>query len=118
VSSETDDSGDTRRARNELLGALAIVAGTAALALGPGLAARFSPHPSKAECEALLTRYVELKERAVSEKMNRKSYAAALDSARRTTGPAFAGCTSEVTMDEAACTRRANNADEFERCLR
>lgn len=105
-------------ARADLFGALAIIVGTAGLVLGPGLAARLSAHPSAAECDALLTRYVELKERAVSEKVDPKSYAAALASAQSLAGPTFVACTSEVTLDEADCARKAGNADELERCLR
>lgn len=104
--------------RADLFGALAIIAGAAGVALGPGLVARLSAHPSAAECEALLARYVELKERAVADKVDPKSYAAALASARSLAGPTFAACTTEVTLEEADCARKANNADELERCLR
>lgn len=109
-------AGPTSRA--DLFGALAIVFGTAALAFGPGLVARFSSHPSVAECDALLERYVELKQRAVSDKLDPKSYAAALEDARRLAGPTFSACTTEVTLEEADCARRAGYADELERCLR
>lgn len=102
----------------DLFGAAAIIAGTAALAFGPGLAARLSAHPSAAECDALLERYVELKQRAVSDKLDPKSYADALADARRLAGPAFSACTSEVTLEEADCARKAGYADELERCLR
>lgn len=104
--------------RRELFGVLAIIAGTAAVAFGPGLVARFSAHPSRAECETMVARYVELKERAVSEKLDPKRYQAALEAARTATGPSLAACSTEVTTAEAECTRKAANADEFERCLR
>ncbi len=120
VSGATDDAPGARLpgTRADLFGALAIIAGTVGLALGPGLFARMSAHPSVAECDALLARYVEMKERAVTEKLDPKGYAAALEDARRLAGPAFAACTTEVTLDEAKCAREANNADEMERCLR
>jgi hypothetical protein len=56
----------------DLAGALAIVALTSAAAFGPALVDRLSDHPSPAECEALLERYVELKERTVSDKVDAK----------------------------------------------
>jgi hypothetical protein len=104
--------------RADVLGALAIIGATAAIVLVPRLWARLGPHPSAAECDALLARYVELKERSVNEKLDAKSYAAALDGARRSTGPSFSACTTEVTLDEAECARGAHHVDDFERCLR
>lgn len=104
--------------RAEVLGAFAIIAGTAAVAFVPGVLARFSAHPSAAECDALLARYVEMKERSVSEKIDAKKYAADLADARRLAGPAFAACTTEVTLEEAECAKKAGYADELERCLR
>jgi hypothetical protein len=104
--------------RADLLGALAIVAATAVAALGPRLLARLGPHPSAAECEALLTRYVELKERSVTEKLDPKRYEAALEDAKRAAGPSFSACTTEVTLEDLECARRAGHVDELERCLR
>ena len=104
--------------RADVLGSLAIVLATAAVAFGPRAIERLSAHPSQAECEALLERYVELKERSVTEKVDARSYAAALDDARRLTGPSFTACTTEITLAEAACAKSATHVDEFERCLR
>lgn len=104
--------------RRDVIGALVIVGATVALAFGPRVVARLSAHPSAAECDALLVRYVEMKERAVSDKIDPARQQAELDAARRAAGPSFASCTSELTRDEAECARGANNADEFERCLR
>lgn len=104
--------------RADVLGAAAILAVTAAIALGPGLVARFSAHPTAAVCEELLVRYVELKERSVTEKLDPRVYAAALDEARGLAGPSFAACRAEMTLEEVECSRRANHVDEFERCLR
>ncbi len=104
--------------RADVLGALAIILGAAGFAFGPGLSARLSAHPTAAECDALLQRYVELKQRAVTDKIDPKAYASALADARRLAGPTFAACTTEVTLEEAECARRAGYADELERCLR
>jgi hypothetical protein len=106
------------RASADVVGALAIVGITAALAFGPRLHARLSEHPSAEECESLLERYVELKERSVTEKIDPKRYGAALEEAKRAAGPSFAACTTEVTREELSCTRRATHVDELERCLR
>lgn len=102
---------------HELFGALAIILAAAGLVAGPRLAARLSSHPTTAECDALLARYVELKGRSVTEKLDPKSYAAALDAARALAGPSLRACTTEVTLEEADCARKANHVDEFERCL-
>lgn len=102
---------------HELLGAIAIIVATAGLVFGPRLAARLGSHPTTGECDALLARYVKLKEESVTAKLDSKSYAAALDAARGRAGPTFHACTTEVTPEEADCARKANNADEFERCL-
>ncbi|MFO0586807.1 MAG: hypothetical protein U0441_04680 [Polyangiaceae bacterium] len=99
--------------RADVLGAAAILVGTAALVLGPRVVARLSAHPSAAECDALLTRYVELKERAVSDKIDPKHFAESLEDARRLAGPTFAACTTEVTLEEAECARKAGYADEL-----
>lgn len=104
--------------RADVFGALAIIAVTLAVALGPRLVDRLSEHPSAAECEALLERYVELKERSVTEKPDPKRLAAAVEDAKRAAGPSFSACTTQVTLEELACTRRANHVDELERCLR
>lgn len=105
--------------RAEVIGTLAIVLGTVAIVAGGRLITRLSAHPTAAECEALLARYVEMKERAVSEKIDRERYEIALDNARQSAGgPTFTACTTEVTQAEANCVRRAGNADEIERCLR
>jgi hypothetical protein len=104
--------------RADVLGALAIILGAAGLAFGPEVVARLSAHPSPAECDALLARYVELRERSVTDKIDSRAYAEELDEARRLAGPSFAACTTEVTLAEAECARRAGYVDEFERCLR
>lgn len=115
---ESESAAGPRGHAAEAVGALAIVLATAALALGPRLVSRLAAHPSSADCESLLARYVELKERSVSPKLDAHSYEASLESARRLAGPDLSACRTEVTLDEADCARRANNADEFERCLR
>ncbi|MEZ4300294.1 MAG: hypothetical protein R3B70_35440 [Polyangiaceae bacterium] len=104
--------------RADVLGAAAIVAVTLGFVLVPAVRARLSPHASRDECEALLERYVEMKERAFGDKVDPQRRAAALEEARRTAGASLAQCTAEVTRDELECTRAANNADEVERCLR
>lgn len=105
-------------ARADLFGAVAIILGAAALALAPRLFDRIAAHPSASECDALLARYVELKQRSVSDKVDNKIYEASLEKARRRAGPSFSECTEEVTEDEAECVRKAGSADDFERCLR
>lgn len=105
-------------ARADVLGALAIIGVTAAAALGPGVAARLGEHPSAAECEALVERYAELKERSVTEKLDPKRLGAAVEEAKRAAGPRFSACTTEVTRDELECARGAHHVDELERCLR
>ena len=107
-----------RASRADLFGALAIVFGAAAFAYGPGIVARLGPHPSIEECDALLQKYVELKQRAIVDKPEPKAVAAALADARRLAGPKLSACTTEVTPEEADCARRAGYADELERCLR
>jgi hypothetical protein len=118
LSSESAPPAFGGSARADLLGAVAIILITAALAFGPRLQGRIAAHPSASECDALLARYVELKQRSVSEKIDNKSYEASLESARRRAGSSFEECTTQVTLEEAECVRRAGSADEFERCLR
>lgn len=104
--------------RADVFGAGAVILVTATLAFGPDLVARFSAHPTAAVCEELLARYVELKERSVTEKLDGPTYAAALSEARELAGPSFAACRTQMTPGEVECSRRANHVDEFERCLR
>ncbi len=104
--------------RADVFGALAIIVAAAALAFGPGQMARLGGHATASECEALLARYVELKERSVSEKLDPRRHGSALDEAKRAAGPSFRACTTEVTREDLECTRRANHVDELERCLR
>ena len=120
MSSEGDGHVDSehKASRADVIGALAIIAGAAAIAFVPRLVVKLSAHPTALECDALLARYVKMKERSVSEKVDSKHYAAALEDARRLAGPAFAACTTEVTLDEAECARTADDADKMERCLR
>lgn len=103
--------------RADVLGTAAILTLSAAIVLGPRIVARLSAHPTATACEELLARYIELRERSVSEKLDPKGYAAALGEARELAGPSFAACTGEMTLEEADCARRANHVDEFERCL-
>lgn len=102
----------------DVLGALAIISAAAAVAFGPGVLARIGPHPSAAECEALVERYAELKERAVTEKIEPARREAAIEEAKRAAGPRFSACTAELTREELECARTAHHADEVERCLR
>ncbi len=105
--------------RGEVIATVAVVGGLAAIiATGP-VRRRFAEHPSPEECVALLDRYVEHVVRAADPKVPggdlsaRQAQARALSS----TDPAFARCTTSLTRKEAECAMRANNADEFERCL-
>lgn len=102
----------------DLFGAVAIIAVSAAMVLGPRAKDKLGPHPSAADCDELLAKYTELKERSVTSKLDSKRYAEALSEARREAGPSFSACTAEVTLEELECARRADDVDKLERCLR
>lgn len=103
--------------RADLWGALAIIAITAALALGPALWRRFSSHATAAECEALIERYVELKAKTITDKPDPKKRAAEVDRAKSAAGPHFEKCAGYLTRSELECAERAHHADEVERCI-
>lgn len=105
--------------RAEVLATLAIIAVTALAVLLPMLARKLGPHPSPAECAALLDRYVE----HVAHAVDPKPAASALEERRalaRAAAPsraAFSRCVSDLTRSEVDCAMKADSADSFERCL-
>lgn len=110
-----------RATRAEVLGTVAIVVVLVGLVAARGVARRLGPHPTRAECDALLDRYVEHLVAAeggrlptppdvLEERRARARAKAAAD-------PEFARCPIALTRDEATCALHANGADEFERCL-
>lgn len=105
--------------RADVLATLAIVGVVALAVLIPMLARKLAPHPSSAECEALLDRYVE----HVAHAVDPKPAASALEERRalaRAAAPsraAFSRCVTDLTRWEVDCAMKAESADSFERCL-
>ncbi|HVK71491.1 MAG TPA: hypothetical protein VM694_43860 [Polyangium sp.] len=105
--------------RAEVVATIGIVLLVVGFVVSKPVRRSFSAHPSQDTCTALLDRYVEHIVHAIDEKppaseiVTRKAQARTLAS----TDPKFASCPTYLTVDEAECAMRANNADEFERCL-
>lgn len=105
----------TRPQLAEGLAALAVVLTCAGTVAGRVIARRLGPHPTAAECEALLERYVfhlakareEAPRRAEVEAWKRRALARS----------DLRECTSSLTRPEAECALASTYADEFERCL-
>jgi hypothetical protein len=102
-----------------VLATIAILAGLIGLVSWRGVRARFADHPTQAQCAALLDRYVEHLTHAADPKPTPATIATqqAQARARAAQDPAFARCTSELTLAETECAMRADSADTFERCL-
>ncbi len=105
--------------RADVLATLAIVGVTALAVLLPVIARRLGPHPTAADCEALLDRYVEHVAYAVDPKPAPSALAErrALARAAASSRAAFSRCVSELTRSEVDCAMKAESADSFERCL-
>lgn len=105
--------------RIEVVATLLIVGGFVGLLGVRSIRRTLAEHPSKEVCQAMLDRYVEHIVYAVDPKPtaadlnSRKAQARALAAEDQ----AFARCPTHLTRDEADCALKANNADEFERCL-
>lgn len=109
-----------RATRADVLATLAVVASVTAVAAARPTLRALAERPSRAECMALLERYVEHTARAVDPDPAR---AAAAIEERMAAAAAAAGergfprCEAELTREEVACGLRAGSADELERCL-
>lgn len=105
--------------RADLLASIGIVAIIVGVAIAEPIRRRFAAHPSKAECEAMLDRYVE--HLAAAEGLAKSDASLAARRALARSGaarhPEFARCPEALTLEESRCALRASNADEFERCL-
>lgn len=105
--------------RAEVVATLLIVLSAVGFVLSKPIRRSLAAHPSSDTCAALLDRYVEHVVHAINDKppasdlTSRKAQARTIAS----TDPKFARCPTYLTVDEAECAMRANNADEFERCL-
>jgi hypothetical protein len=105
--------------RLEIVATLLIVGGFVGLLGVRSIRRTLAEHPSKEVCQAMLDRYVEHLVHAIdptpsaSDLNNRKAQARAMAAEDQT----FARCPTHLTRDEANCALKANNADEFERCL-
>lgn len=102
-----------------MLATLAIVCGFLALLIAFWLFRKLSPHPSPAQCEALLERYVTHVAYAIDPKPAASAMAErhrlAHEAAEK--NGAFAECTDVLTLDELNCGMQAESADALERCL-
>lgn len=114
----SDDAPPSPGDRFEALATGVVVLVAAALALGPRAIAAVGPHATRAECDALLDRYVEHlafvdgeKRRAIVEERRSAARRLAVDDLD------FQRCPDVVTQAQAACARDAPDADAFERCL-
>ena len=105
--------------RVEIVATVLIVAGFIGVLGVRSIRRTLAEHPSQEVCQAMLDRYVEHVVYAidpkpgVSDLNNRKAQARELAAKDQ----AFARCPTHLTRDEADCALKANNADEFERCL-
>ncbi|MDI1429329.1 MULTISPECIES: hypothetical protein [Polyangium] len=105
--------------RAEVITTLGIVLLVVGFVVSKPVRRSLSAHPSPDACAALLDRYVEHIIHAIDEKPPASELATRKAQARTlaSTDPTFARCPTYLTVDEAECAMRANNADEFERCL-
>lgn len=105
--------------RRDALAILVIVVGLGAVAAGPLLVRRFSPHPSEPTCRAMLSRYGELTARTLDSALDgpEREAAAELLRDRALAQESIARCTQAVSLEAAACALAAPTADELERCL-
>ncbi|MDI1477491.1 hypothetical protein [Polyangium sp. y55x31] len=109
----------TPATRAEVVATLLIVLSVVGFVLSKPIRRSLASHPSPDTCAALLDRYVEHIIHAITDKPPASELASRKAQARTiaSTDPKFARCPTYLTVDEADCAMRANNADEFERCL-
>ncbi|MDI1446523.1 hypothetical protein [Polyangium sp. 6x1] len=105
--------------RAEVIATVVIVLLVVGFVLSKPIRRSLAAHPTPDTCAALLDRYVEHIVHAIDEKPPASELVARKTQARTiaSTDPKFARCPVYLTVDEAECAMRANNADEFERCL-
>lgn len=105
--------------RAEVITTLLLVALFVGFVLTKPLRRRLSEHPSPDVCAELLEKYVEHVVTAIEPKPLAGDLAMRKTQARNLAAedPSFGRCSSFLTREEAECAMRANNADEFERCL-
>lgn len=105
--------------RADVVGTAAVLLGFSLVVLGLGVYRRFSAHPTREQCEALLERYVTHIAHAVDPKPSASALAERRRLAREAAekNSSFSACTQEMTMAEHTCAMQANDADALERCL-
>jgi hypothetical protein len=103
----------------EVVSTIIIVALVVGFVASRPIRRRFAAHPSTEQCAALLDRYVE----HLAHAADPRAAASAIEEQRARTralaakDPDFGRCSQTITRDEADCAMKAQNADEFERCL-
>ncbi|MFO0549788.1 MAG: hypothetical protein U0271_15455 [Polyangiaceae bacterium] len=77
------------------------------------------PVDTSRECDAILSRFVELRMRAANPKATPSQIALRQTSARRDEGAplALAACEKHLTEANLSCAKSATNADDLERCF-
>lgn len=105
--------------RSEVLATTAVIGVMIGAVLALDARRTLGPRATAAQCEALLSRYVEHLAHAAEPEPAASAIAAQRDAARAQAreSPAFARCPRELSHDAADCALGAHSADEFERCL-
>lgn len=105
--------------RVEVLATMAIVGTMVGAVLVNAARRSLGPRATAAQCQAMLSRYVEQLARAAEPDPVSSAIAAQRAAAQATAAqsPAFARCPRDLSHDAADCALGSNNADEFERCL-
>jgi hypothetical protein len=119
LSSEEHREDDERPWRRDVIATLVVLVALAAIAIGRPLARWLSTHPSREACRELLDRHAGLvAAQATPEGPPRPGERKpAAPKPVSDADPAVGECARALTLAEADCAARANDADAFERCL-
>lgn len=115
--SREDEARTTRR--RDAIATLVVVGALAAIAIGRPIVRRLSTHPSRETCRELLDRHARLAAAQAWPEAPRRPGEPKPPTPKPVSDadPAVGQCAHELTLTEADCAARANDADAFERCL-
>lgn len=120
MSAASDDAPDSRAStRREFFGGAAVVLGVVGAVVGKRALRALSPAPTRAQCEALLSRWLSHASRQHDPAVEDDDVAGAEALAR--TKPEFVAdldrCQNELTADEVVCGIESTYEDALERCV-